>query len=58
LVPSLQLAVLFGADVKATAAGTDSWDETRLANLVIRAVADPSKPTDAPSKLNQLVPGH
>jgi hypothetical protein len=62
LVPSLQLAVLFGADGRSNdaeaGAGADGWDETRLANLVIRAISDPSKPANAASRLNQLVPGH
>jgi len=54
IVPSLQLAVLFGADEKATA---DSWDETRLLNLVTRALTDRPAQKEQ-SKLQQLVPGH
>jgi hypothetical protein len=52
LVPSLQLAVLFGAN------GTGPMDETRVPNLVVRAVSDrPTEPGNL-SDLQRLVPGH
>jgi hypothetical protein len=57
LIPSLQLAVLFGA----SAAGGDAaapWDETRLPNLVIRALSEPAAQRSVGSQLQQLVPGH
>ena len=61
LVPTLKLAVLFGAAAPTPASGTgrtDNWDETRLANLVIRAVSDrPPQPGDV-TDLQRLVPGH
>jgi CubicO group peptidase (beta-lactamase class C family) len=61
LVPSLKLAVLFGAQAgeQPGAAGqTFAWDETRLPNLVIRAVSDrPVQPGDL-SDLQRLVPEH
>jgi hypothetical protein len=61
LVPSLKLAVLFGASAPTPASGTaraDDWDEVRLANLVIRAVSDrPPQPGDM-TDLQRLVPGH
>jgi hypothetical protein len=61
LVPTLKLAVLFGTAPPAPASGTartDDWDETRLANLVIRAVSDrPPQPGDM-TDLQRLVPGH
>jgi hypothetical protein len=64
LVPTLKLAVLFGAAAPeratgaAGAAGAADWDETRLANLVIRAVSDrPAQPGDV-TDLQRLVPGH
>ena len=53
LIPPLKLAVLFGA-----AESSATWDETRLPNLVIRAVSDrPSEPGNA-TDLQRLVPGH
>jgi len=58
LVPSLELAVLFGAEGSGSADGNSGWDETRLPNLVMRALSEPSRPKDAASKLQQLVPGH
>jgi CubicO group peptidase (beta-lactamase class C family) len=58
LIPSLQLAVLFGSESQKSSATPDAWDETRIPNLVIRAVSEASKPTSAASKLQQLVPGH
>lgn len=56
LVPSLKLVVLFGAPGGSTI--TDAaWDETRLPNMVIGAIADgPDTRTTTP--LQQLVPGH
>jgi hypothetical protein len=54
LVPPLQLAVLFGAEDSSPGA----WDETRLPNIVIRAVSDrPQQPGDM-TDLQRLVPGH
>ena len=58
LVPTLKLAVLFGAAPASGATRADDWDETRLANLVIRAVSDrPPQPGDL-TDLQRLVPGH
>lgn len=64
LVPSLRLAVLFGAapagggNAGALATPAAASDETRLPNLVIRAVSDrPPQPADL-SDLQRLVPGH
>jgi hypothetical protein len=61
LIPALKLAVLFGATPPASsgsAARADDWDETRLANLVIRAVSDrPPQPGDL-TDLQRLVPAH
>ena len=61
LVPTLKLAVLFGAAAPSAASGAaraGEWDETRLANLVIRAVSDrPAQPGDV-TDLQRLVPGH
>lgn len=61
LVPTLKLAVLFGAAAPTPAGGAaraGDWDETRLVNLVIRAVSDrPPQPGDV-SDLQRLVPGH
>jgi hypothetical protein len=54
LVPTLGLGVLFGANADASPA----WDETRLPNLVIRAVAERAQQRSAGSQLQQLVPGH
>ncbi|MGH8231009.1 MAG: hypothetical protein ACRESY_04235 [Steroidobacteraceae bacterium] len=53
VVPRLKLALLFGA-----AADPAHWDETRLPNLVIRALSEPAAAGDVGSKLQQLVPGH
>jgi hypothetical protein len=62
LVPQLKLAVLFGADARGAAApGADApamWDETRLPNLVIRAVSDRSLQRGDATDLQRLVPGH
>ncbi len=61
LIPTLKLAVLFGAvtpPASGGAARADDWDETRLANLVIRAVSDrPPQPGNL-SDLQRLVPAH
>ncbi|HEY6453254.1 MAG TPA: hypothetical protein VIX87_11715 [Steroidobacteraceae bacterium] len=57
LVPSLRLAVLFGAQAPASA-GPAPWDETRLPNLVIRAVSDGPQPPGDATPLQRLVPGH
>jgi hypothetical protein len=60
LVPSLKLAVLFGAEAAAASAADAprTWDEMRLPNQVIRAITDrPSQPLSR-SALQQLVPGH
>ena len=54
LMPTLKLGVLFGSSADAA---TD-WDETRLPNLVLRAVAERPQPRGAGSPLQQLVPGH
>jgi hypothetical protein len=59
LFPGLRLLVLFGAEDRGDgAASGPTWDETRLANLVTRAISDPASPNDAASKLRGLVPGH
>ena len=55
LVPGYKLAVLFGAETQAV---SDTWDETRLPNLVIQAIDDAPTPQNAASRLQQLVPGH
>jgi hypothetical protein len=54
MVPSAQLAVLFGANADASAA----WDETRIPNLVFRALTDQPAPTAPANLLQRLVPGH
>jgi hypothetical protein len=54
LMPALDLGVLFGSQAAAAA----DWDETRLANLVIRAVAERPEQRSSGSQLQQLVPGH
>ena len=54
LMPTLGLGVLFGSQSDAAA----DWDETRLANLVIRAVAERPEQRSPGSQLQQLVPGH
>jgi hypothetical protein len=54
LMPTLGLGVLFGAGAGASA----GWDETRLPNLVIRAISDPAPAPGRGSQLQQLVPGH
>lgn len=54
IVPSLRLAVLFGAPSPAPG----DWDETRVPNLVIEAVTDRPAVPPGTSLLQQLVPGH
>ena len=54
LVPTLKLGVLFGSNADPLPA----WDETRLPNLVIRAVAERPQQRSVGSQLQQLVPGH
>ncbi|HEX4025226.1 MAG TPA: hypothetical protein VHX52_11075 [Steroidobacteraceae bacterium] len=61
LVPSLRLAVLFGAAGGASGAPAGAgtgWDETRLPDLVISAITDRSASPQGQSLLQQLVPGH
>jgi hypothetical protein len=58
LIPSERLVVLFGAAVDTDSATAHTWDETRLPNMVVRALSEPIKGNDAASKLQQLVPGH
>lgn len=61
LVPTLKLAVLFGAAAPGpptAAARAPDWDETRLANLVIRAVSDRRAQPGDVTELQRLVPGH
>jgi hypothetical protein len=56
MVPGARLAVLFGATTAADAAA--DWDETRIANLVFRALRDPSTPNAPSNLLQRLVPAH
>jgi hypothetical protein len=57
LIPTLKIAVLFGA--QSGGAGESSpWDETRLPNLVMRALSEPAAQRSVGSQLQQLVPGH
>ncbi|HEY2416477.1 MAG TPA: hypothetical protein VGH84_01050 [Steroidobacteraceae bacterium] len=58
LLPPLKLAVLFGAEVPDAASPDASWDETRLPNLVIRALSDRPPQRGDLSDLQRLVPGH
>jgi hypothetical protein len=62
MMPALQLAVLFGAPSAGGLAPSDGgaapWDETRLPNLVIRALSEPYAQRSVGSQLQQLVPGH
>jgi hypothetical protein len=62
LMPTLKLAVLFGARSGGESSSGDSeaasWDETRLPNLVIRALSEPTQQRSVGSQLQQLVPGH
>jgi hypothetical protein len=58
LVPPLKLAILFGGESASSANVSTAWDETRLPNLVIRAVSDRlPEPGELPD-LQRLVPGH
>jgi len=52
LVPQLRLAVMFGAEAR------PMWDETRLPNLVLRAVSDRTLQRGDATDLQGLVPGH
>jgi CubicO group peptidase (beta-lactamase class C family) len=57
----LRLAVLFGADAapaSAALASASTWDETRIPNLVIRAVSDRPMQRGDVTDLQRLVPGH
>jgi CubicO group peptidase (beta-lactamase class C family) len=54
VVPSLRLALLFGSN----SAASPWWDETRLPNLVIRALSERPVQRSVGSQLQQLVPGH
>lgn len=58
MLPNEHLAVLFGAHESAAAASPRPWDETRIANLVFRALSDQPAPTSPSSLLQRLVPGH
>ncbi len=59
MLPSAQLAVLFGARAAPPGApAAPAWDETRIANLVFRALTDPPAPTGPSSLLQRLVPRH
>ncbi|MGH8144560.1 MAG: hypothetical protein ACREU2_18875 [Steroidobacteraceae bacterium] len=62
LMPSLRLAVLFGAPAGTSSAasggGGAPWDETRVPNLVLAALVERASPTTGESLLHQLVPGH
>jgi CubicO group peptidase (beta-lactamase class C family) len=62
LMPTLKLAVLFGSRSEARPASPAgppaSWDETRLPNLVIRALSERPRQQSVGSQLQQLVPGH
>jgi CubicO group peptidase (beta-lactamase class C family) len=61
LVPALRLAVLFAADAPkapAALASASTWDETRIPNLVIRAVSDRPMQRGDVTDLQRLVPGH
>jgi CubicO group peptidase (beta-lactamase class C family) len=54
VVPSLRLALLFGSN----SAASPGWDETRLPNLVLRALSERPAQRSVGSQLQQLVPGH
>jgi CubicO group peptidase (beta-lactamase class C family) len=54
VIPSLRLALLFGSK----SAASPGWDETRLPNLVIRALSERPAQRGVGSQLQQLVPGH
>lgn len=63
LVPSLQLAVLFGApdgtgEQSGHVAGASAWNETRLPDLVIEALTERPPAQRAESLMQQLVHGH
>ena len=61
VVPSLKLAVLFGAASSGSAPGATpvaAADETRLPNLVIRALSDRPAQSGDVTDLQRLVPGH
>jgi len=58
LVPPLRLAILFGAAAPAASGPRSLWDETRLPNQIIRAVADRPSPQNDATLLQRLVPGH
>ena len=61
VVPSLKLAVLFGAAPSGSAPGATpvaAADETRLPNLVIRALSDRPAQSGDVTDLQRLVPGH
>jgi hypothetical protein len=54
LIPTLGLGVLFGSQSDAL----PDWNETRLPNLVIRAVSERPQQRSMGSQLQQLVPAH
>jgi CubicO group peptidase (beta-lactamase class C family) len=54
VIPTLRLALLFGSK----SAASPWWDETRLPNLVIRALSERPAQRSVGSQLQQLVPGH
>ncbi|HEX2791877.1 MAG TPA: hypothetical protein VHN17_15715 [Steroidobacteraceae bacterium] len=54
MIPTLRLALLFGSK----SAASPGWDETRLPNLVIRALSERPAQRSGGSQLQQLVPGH
>ena len=54
VIPTLRLALLFGSKSPAS----PWWDETRLPNLVIRALSERPAQRSVGSQLQQLVPGH
>jgi hypothetical protein len=62
LLPQLKLAILFGAQSPPASAppaeARAMWDETRLPNLVLRAVSDRSLQRGDATDLQGLVPGH
>jgi hypothetical protein len=65
MLPNEHLAILFGAQGPPAVAhapnnadASQAWDETRIANLVLRALRDPPAPADPASLLQRLVPRH
>ncbi len=60
MVPSLKLAVLFGAEAQAAGgSGAEGpWDETRLPNLIVRALSDRPPQRGDITDLQRLVPAH